>query len=654
MVLILPLLFGLAITDKGWQRWLWIIGCCLGLVDLYTASSRGGLMALVLTVAISLVITLFHSPLPKRIVLPAGSLMLCILVATTLGNSRVRQPLLALLQGKTNNSELGYRIITNVIGWHIGIDHPFTGAGPGSVLQLYQKYRPYWAGREAELHFQLHSTPAQLWAELGIWGIAALVSCTGLMIWLTWHWYRTESKSFINSALVWSLISSLFAYGLMSLTDYQLDTLAISGVLVVNLAVLAKVYQPQQSQPILVSGQSRWLSSRLWVGAGIGLILAINLWLIPVHRAWAISKQGFDQLERGNFDGFETALKQAHQLAPWEPYYPSMLAWTLGDFSYQTTGESSDALRSAAIRWFETANVVAPYQEFGQSNLGWLLIQTDQGKAVTAFSDAAKLMPAKQGVFFGLGRALLANGQQQQAVSAFVLEILRFPMVMTSPIWELSDLSTLKDEVFEQLEQNYSQLITTSKSSELANYWQEVRGTLYWWKGDYESAQKDWQTFSTTGQTLLKLSQQRTLMVETLPTNVIGRNAMLAWLLPQERRLLLEKSSIQSNDQIPKLNSASPSPELVEQLVTTMNNASSFEDWLKNSTLITQPRSQRLGFGVLNRHIEGSLPSDYYTRVLNQPMNHFFGAMLSSPTWQPELDHMLQTKRENFLKTILK
>ena len=27
LVLILPLLFGLAITDKGWQRWLWISGC---------------------------------------------------------------------------------------------------------------------------------------------------------------------------------------------------------------------------------------------------------------------------------------------------------------------------------------------------------------------------------------------------------------------------------------------------------------------------------------------------------------------------------------------------------------------------------------------------------------------------------------------------
>ncbi|MEM9806440.1 MAG: O-antigen ligase family protein, partial [Cyanobacteria bacterium P01_D01_bin.56] len=248
LVLILPLLLGLSVVDKSWQRWLWIGGGCLGLLDLYTASSRGGLLALIVTVAIALIIALFRSQLPRRIILPAGSLGLCLLLTITFGNSRVRQPLLALLQGRTNNSELGYRIITNTIGWHMGLDHPLTGIGPGNVLQLYQKYRPYWAGREAELHFQLHSTPAQLWAELGVWGIAALLSITALLIWLTWRWssYR-PAQPILDSALVWSLVASLFAFGLMGLTDYQLDVVAISGVLIVYLAVLAQIYQ-QDSQ----------------------------------------------------------------------------------------------------------------------------------------------------------------------------------------------------------------------------------------------------------------------------------------------------------------------------------------------------------------------------------------------------------------------
>ncbi|NEZ66546.1 polymerase [Leptolyngbyaceae cyanobacterium CCMR0082] len=652
LVLILPLLFSLAIHDRGWQRCLWGIGCCLGLADLYTASSRGGLLALVLTVAIALVITLLRSQLPRRVVLPVGTVLLCILIATTLGNSRVRRPLLALLQGKPDNSELGYRMITNVIGWRIGQDHPFTGAGPGSILQLYQKYRPYWAGREAELHFQLHSTPAQLWAELGIWGVTALVSLVALLGYLTWRWANySDAQPFISHILVWSLVGSLFAYGLMGLTDYQLDTLPISGVIVVDLAILAKVYRlTQQRDP--TNAQAQWLSSRFWMALGIGLLLAVNLWLIPVHRAWAWSKQGFDQLNRGNFDGFETALTQAHRLAPWEPYYPFMLAWVLGEISYQTTGESSQAPRASAIEWFERANVAAPYQEFGQSNLGWLLLQTQPEKAVVAFTNAAKLMSAKQGVFFGLGRALLANGQSQLAIDAFVLESLRFPMMITSPIWQISELATVRENVFNQLEQYYSHFLTTTDDMQLGRHWQQMRGVLYWWQGNYKAAANDWKEFPT-GQILLELSSQSsTLTTKTLPAELIGQKAILAWLSPEQRTSLLESGSIKSQNQLPQYNSALPSSKVIEQFVATMAQATSFEDWLKNSTLISQPRSQRLGFGTLNRHIDGPFPLDYYTRIINRPMSQFFGAMLPSPSWFKELDVSLEPYREELLENI--
>ena len=652
LVLILPLLFGLAITDRGWLRWLWGVGCFLGLVDLYTASSRGGLLALVVTVAIALIITLFRSQIPRRIVLPTGGLLLCVLITTTLGNSRVRRPVLALLQGKTNNSELGYRAITNVMGWRMGLDHPFTGVGPGNVLQLFQKYRPYWAGREAELHFQLHSTPAQLWAELGLWGIISLTTCISLLGWLTWCWANhSDSQPFINRILVWSLVGSLFAYGLMGLTDYQLDNLPISGVIVVNLALLTKVYQsPQQHD--LTNAQAQWLSSRFWMTLGVGLLLTVNLWLMPVHRAWAWSKQGFDQLNRGNFDGFENALTQAHRLAPSEPYYPFMLAWMLGEVSYQTTGDSSQALRTAAIEWFERANIAAPYQEFGQSNLGWLLLQTQPEKAVVAFTNAAKLIPAKQGVFFGLGRALLANGQSQLAINAFVLECLRFPMLITSPIWQISEVATVRENVFSQLEQYYSDFLTITDDIQLVRHWQQMRGALYWWQGNYNAAAKDWQEFPS-GQVLLQLSsQQSTLTAKTLSEDIIGQKAILAWLLPQQRASLLERGSIRAKNQLPQYNSALPSSEVIEKFVATMAQAKSFDDWLKNSTLISQPRSQRLGFGTLNRHIDGPFPSDYYTRITNRPISQFFGAMLPSPSWFQSLDISLEPHREALLKKV--
>ncbi|MEO0352587.1 MAG: O-antigen ligase family protein [Cyanobacteria bacterium P01_A01_bin.15] len=663
LVLILPLLFGLAVTTKGWQRWLWASGCGLGLLDLYTASSRGGLLALVATVAIALVVALIRSRLSRRVILPVGGLMLLALIAVTLGNSRVRRPLLALLQGKTSNSELGYRAITNVIGWRMGLDYPLTGVGPGSVLHLYQKYRPYWAGREAELHFQLHSTPAQLWAELGLWGIAALVSFAGLLGWLTWRWscelsqrsrdgetapeeHRTE---LLHPGLVWSLAAGLFAYGLMGLTDYQLDTPAISGVIVVYLAVLAQVYQAHDTvlsrRPLF-----KLFSPRLWTGLGVGCLIAVNLWLVPIHRAWAVSKQGFDQLNLGNFDGFEQALTQAHNLAPWEPYYPSMLAWALGDFSFQATGASREALRTESIQWFEQANAVAPYQEFGQSNLGWLLSQTTPGEAVDAFTQSAQLVPVKQEVFLGLGLALLRHNQPVLAADALVLELLRFPMLITSPIWQLGELASVRETVFSQLEEQYVELLKLSEAS-LRPHLMQQQGALYWWQGNYTAAAQSWENFPT-GQILLQLAQENSLTADILPENVIGRQAILAWLLPSQRRPLLEQVLIQPRNDLPQFNVALPPPEQVEQFATAMDQAASFDDWLKNSGLIAQPRSQRVGFGALNRHIDGPFPVDYSPRIVNQPVNIVFESLFAVPTFFPELDGVLQPQRQRLLSQI--
>lgn len=652
LVLVLPLLFGLAISDRGWQRWLWASGCGLGLVDLYTASSRGGLLALVVTVAIAIVITLLRSQIPRRLVLPTGGLILCMLVAATLGNSRVRQPILALLQGKTNNSELGYRLITNIIGWRIGRDYPLTGAGPGSVLQLFQKYRPYWAGREAELHFQLHSTPAQLWAELGFIGMAALFSLVGLLSWLTWRWSQsTHSNSFLSAALVWSLIAGLFAYGVMGLTDYQLDTLAISGVVVVYLVVLAKTYAKDNISVMSASLQKESLSKVL-AGAGLcSSIIVISLWLIPIHRAWAISKQGFGALNRGDFDRFEQSLTQSHRLAPWEPYYPSVLAWTLGDFSFQTRGTSREALKTASIDWFETTNSIAPYQEFSHSNLGWLLTQQSPNKSVTAFATSAQLVPAKQRVFLGLGLALLRDDQPELAMEALVLELLRFPLQMTSPIWELGELARVKETVFSELEKQYAELIKQSKDTLLSAHLKRQQGGLYWWQGNYTAAAQSWEDFPT-GQILIQLAQGDVVNVDELPEDLIGRKAILAWLLPEQRSELLERLLIQPRNDLPQFNVALPAEDKVQQFATTMEQATSFDAWLKNNQLIEQPRTQRVGFGALNRHIDGPLPLDYSPSIVNQPVTIAFSGLIGAPSFFPELDRILQKNREKILSQV--
>jgi uncharacterized protein involved in response to NO len=65
--------------------------------------------------------------------------------------------------------------------------------------------------------------------------------------------------------------------------------------------------------------------------AGLGLLVAMVIWLIPVQRAWAKSSQGFTALKDGHFGQFVDKLTQAHQLAPWDAYYSYQLAWNIGE-----------------------------------------------------------------------------------------------------------------------------------------------------------------------------------------------------------------------------------------------------------------------------------------------------------------------------------
>lgn len=109
---------------------------------------------------------------------------------------------------------------------------------------------------------------------------------------------------------------------------------------------------------------------------------------------------------------------------PWEPYYSYQLGWNLGNLGLQTSDpQQRQALLTAAIDWFKKGNQVSPYQEFGHSNLAWLLMFAgDPQSASQEFARSARLFPAKRGVFYGLGLSLLAQGKSDLAVEAITLE----------------------------------------------------------------------------------------------------------------------------------------------------------------------------------------------------------------------------------------
>jgi tetratricopeptide (TPR) repeat protein len=654
LVLVLPLLAGLAWLDQSWQRWLWGAGLTLGLVDLYTTSSRGGWLALLATGIIAIAVALLFSRLPRQWVLAIGAGAMGVVFIAILSNNRLRTVLSQLARGNFSGGELSYRVVTNLVGWNMGLSRPFTGLGPGSVPLVYQHYRPGLAGREAELQFQLHSTPAQLWGEVGIWGVVlpgALVVLLGILIvkWVRQDPHHTPSG--LPPILVWAMLAGLLAFGLLSLTDYQLDIVGISGVLCIYLAVLARTFQPIEAS-VEASVAPRPIN-RILAGGGMGLVLAMALWLAPVHRAWALSNSGFAALADGNLNAFAQSLTRAHNLAPWEPYYPFQLGWNLGDLSYQVGNQNPElrqVLLTDAIAWFETGNQVVPFYEFGHSNLGWLLLDNQQPElAIQSFTRSIELVPAKQGVLFGLGFSCLQAGDIDCAVDAFALEIIRHPTLLSSPIWRFQQFSPIYPQVVNRVDQIYSELLASEP--ELTTFLHRARGNLRWWTGDLAGAAQDWETGSNDPiyKALLTLAKGETVEdAAELPASPM-KYAILAWQTPDQRQARLEQAWVTQPEDLPQLDDTLPPAEVINELVTTMDTATSFDDWLKRTAPSWQPRSERLGFGVLSRHIDGPIPVDFYPRIENVPIAQFFTDVFVSSPYMPPLDIALQPYREALL-----
>ncbi|BAU65509.1 O-antigen polymerase [Stanieria sp. NIES-3757] len=642
LVLALPLLIGLTILATDWQRWLWLSGCVLGLLDLYTTSSRGGWLAVIATFVIGLLILLCFSSLPRLWLILGGISSFIGLSLVILVNNRFNTLIMAVIKGE-GGGELAYRTINAVIGWRMGISHLWTGVGLGNVVLLYQKYRPTWTGRESELTFQLHSTPVQLWAEIGFWSVLLEVGAIAFLGFFLLKLLR-EGNNLVKSDLILSccLCTSLFAYGVMSLTDYQLDNIAISVTLSLFWGILAAIWRSQSSR----QWQLAKVQSSLGL-VGLGITFAVVIWLFPVHRAWQLSSQGFMALNQGDNNTFIEKLTKANQLAPWEPYYSAQLGWNLGEFALASSNpEEKQQLSQAAIEWLQKSITASPYSEFGYSNLGWLVLNGNPSAATQAFVQSAELIPAKRGVFYGLGISLLVQRQINLATEAFVLEILRDPVFITSPIWQSPLLQQVYPLVLNRLETKYSELIKQNPDN---SFWHLCRGSLYWWVGNLTAAKQDWQPLANPlMEILLEIDSESQLKtkINDLPESST-KLFLKAWFEPENRPQLLQQAWL-----LQKNHTQMPS-SLHQELLNSMAQANSLREWLTSKNPIIPYRRERSGFGVVSRHIDGTIPNDFLVVVDNIAIATWFDSIFPSPVYFPDLDRILQPQRDTLLKTIL-
>ncbi|WP_009633340.1 O-antigen ligase family protein [Synechocystis sp. PCC 7509] len=648
LVLVIPLLIALSMIQTGWRRLTWISGVILGLIDLYSTSSRGGWLGLVVVVSISFIVLIIHSRLPRLWLALGGAVILAILTLLVLANNRLNTLITAIFTG-SSSGEFAYRIITATTGWKIGTSNLIFGAAPGSIPLLYQQYRPSWAGREAELAYQLHSTPAQLWAELGLSGIVILLCAIALLFYLGWKWLRASNSSNTEQIFVYSIYAGLTAYGINSLTDYQLDNVCISGTIIIYIAILATIFRSSLvKEQLLIQPQ---VAYGLTLG-GLGILVAIIVWSFPIHAAWNSSSIGFLALSSQTNNQtpekraqlvteFTQQLTKANQLAPWESYYPYQLGWNLGDMGLQTSNpQERQKLITSGIDWFNKGIEVSPNQEFGHTNLAWLLMaKGDVSTATKEFARSTQLMSAKRGVFYGLGLSLLAQGKTDLGIEAITLEALRDPIIITSPIWQSPQLKPVYDRVLSNLTVKYATLL--QKPSSLNSYLRYCLGGLHWWQGNYQASRADWEASKAVlGLQVLDLAEGKPILANQAANKVIA-----AWLDPPNRQTLLQSALITASSTI-------PSPQLVQQLAASMDASTTFEQWLKQKAPTQQYRRSRAGFGVISRHNDGPSPVDFLPVVENGVVANLFTELFPSTVYEPQLDKALQPWRDTLLKNI--
>jgi uncharacterized protein involved in response to NO len=487
---------------------------------------------------------------------------------------------------------------------------------------------------------------------LGLLGLGLFL---GTIVYLARLWWLSRHRL---SAMTHSLFASLLAYSIQSLSDYQLDNLCITGTLVIFLAAIASDLNDLKAPRTPILGEeemNRNLSRSIALMIG-GVTIAAMLWLIPVQRAWMFSSQGFQALasiedsdisqeqKQAAIVQFTQNLEEAHKLAPWEPYYPQQLGWVLGDLGLKAN--RPDYLEQS-IRWLNIARDSAPHQEFVFSSLGWLQLNTNPKAASDAFRKAAQLVPAKRGVFYGLGMSLLFQNRMDIAIEALALEVVRDPIALTNPWWQTPQRRDLFQQVIKRTESIYTELINQASNPSLVTHLQACRSTLRWWTGNFEGAKADAiasQFHSMNAVLALQSNQPVDLSVLAAKPYVSPSTiaTLTAWLDPSQREAQLQKAWIMGVKQ--------PIPSgMIARLQDSMAQSKSFDQWLKQKAPTRELRRQRSGFGVLSRHIDGVIPSDFLTVEENLATTYLMRDITYEWKYYPELEKILQVRREKIL-----
>ncbi|MGF1478427.1 MAG: O-antigen ligase family protein [Cyanophyceae cyanobacterium] len=457
MLLLLPLAAAFSVSRQGWQRIGGLAGSALIAGSLYTTGSRGGVLGVLVLALVGAGLWVVRSRGKQRW-RRLMSCMLALAVILLLVAQHPRVQKVVQIASSTANAQavqvqVDEPIQERLLMWRTSLNilrsRPLLGVGPGNMARVYNLYRPIETGRGGAHIQQLHNTPLQIVGELGLVGLGITVLLLGFLCRLWCRLYQKLAEP-TERRLLYGVGGGVLAYSVLSLTEYQLENINISGTLAVMVAILlglADSAELTKSAPIN-RYRRRWFS----LGSITALVLAVILWL-PVTGAMYLSWMANKSLQAGNLVDAQNKLTVSANLVPWDPTYSLLAGFQMLKVQEGIKEEQlAEELNEITIRQFENAVEAAPNDAFFNRNLG--LVYGDEGdskKAQKYLSRAIQLLPQIQYyTYYLLGREYLAQQETEKAVAALAIQGLIDPEFLTLSLWSQAPLLNVKKQVLKE------------------------------------------------------------------------------------------------------------------------------------------------------------------------------------------------------------
>jgi O-antigen ligase len=615
IVLLLPWIVLQTWTARGLVRLPWLLGVIVSLVVLASTSSRGGVLALLATGtgAVGVILVRGRWSWQRKLIL--GLAVLVTGAVAVLTNPRLRELVVHRQWSESSRESNAQRRAMIAAGVKLGLERPVLGWGPGTIPLVYPKVRAALDGGTENI-LQLHNTPAQIFATTGALGLLGLALLLLGAASAAFHAPPTTATS--------AAAASLFGYALLALTDHQLDVPVFSALAVAGLALLTSA----------LPGLPREIAPRPAFRLTLVLVFALvaGVALHPTFfdlRARHHYETALTALEDKRPADFLRALDQATEATPHDPYFDHQAAaWLLEHRNATPDRSRQTMLADDARQRLERSLATEAHLEFAHFNLGWLLLDRQQpAVAIRHFTAAARLVPDKGGVYFGLGLAYELSGHRAPAVRCFALEIINDPRHLTSPAWELPTLAALAPAVREEVQRLHATLQNEFPPAAAVAAW-----TRWWWGAPITPAELP-----------RGFNRECTRFLAALPT-ILRREPLDIVDAPWAKAYAAWRDAAATNataDAAPFLAVAGGDNAFAAALAGRARyNKDDFRAFLTAPTgdeaaMLVNIRRARIGYGMLALHPEGPPLSDLYLVQENRAITDLAAGLFPAKGWLP-------------------